>query len=111
MLDSKDVASHCVLATTAPQPQLAWLHVGLLGWHCAKAADSLIISGYSPLRGLFVPNLIDATSYSVRDNPRPRPPAPCTVHRALCACARAVAGMYAHPCRILHPHQRGARSL
>lgn len=79
VLDSKDAASHCALATTAPHRRLAWLHVGMLGWHCAKAADSLIISGYSPLRGLFVPNLIDTTSYSVRNRPRPRALRPRTV--------------------------------
>ena len=30
-----------------------------------KATDSLIISGYSPLRGLFVPNLVDTSVYTV----------------------------------------------
>ena len=58
-LDSTDTTSHFMLAVTNPNPTLSLVHMGMLGWHCAKAMDSIIIQGYSPMRGLFIPNLVN----------------------------------------------------
>lgn len=63
-LDSKDVVSHSALAVTAPPLLSSLLHTGLLGWHTAKAVDSNLIEGYSPMRGLFTPNLVDTLMYT-----------------------------------------------
>jgi hypothetical protein len=64
ILDTKDCVSHGLLASTAPYSALAVVHTLLFGWHTAKAADSILIQGYSPMRGLYLPNLIDAGTYT-----------------------------------------------
>jgi hypothetical protein len=64
ILDTKDSASHGLLASTSPHSGLAVVHLLLFGWHTAKAADSILIQGYSPMRGLYLPNLVDAGAYT-----------------------------------------------
>ena len=64
-MDTLDAASHGLLAATSPMLALSSVHVLLFGWHCAKATDSQIIDGYSPMRGLWLPNLIDTSAYCI----------------------------------------------
>jgi hypothetical protein len=63
LMDSTDAISHGLLAVTSPSEILSFSHTLLFGWHCAKAMDSRIINGYSPMRGLFLPNVMDTTTY------------------------------------------------
>ena len=64
-LDTKDVMTHALLGICSPFLLLALAHAAMLAWHTGKAADSVLISGYSPMRGLYWPNLIDAAIYSL----------------------------------------------
>jgi hypothetical protein len=64
-MDSKDVFTHGGLGVASPEFALTVAHMALFGWHTAKATDSVIISGYSPMRGLYYPNLLDAGIYTV----------------------------------------------
>ena len=58
ILDSKDAFTHGWLSAASPSKALSVAHLALFGWHTAKATDSLIISGYSPMRGLY--DFVDA---------------------------------------------------
>jgi len=65
ILDSVDVLMHLFLAGTHPHHVIHFSHATLLGWYCAKAADSHIISSYSPLRGLLLPNIVDTSAHTM----------------------------------------------
>ena len=65
--DSLDILTHAVLTFMSFHPQqtlLCALHFLMFVWHVAKAVDSVRINGYSPLRGLFLPNCLDTASYT-----------------------------------------------
>ena len=63
--DSLDILTHAALAFFHPQQTiLCALHFLMFVWHVAKAVDSFRINGYSPLRGLFLPNCVDTASYT-----------------------------------------------
>ena len=66
--DSIDIFTHLVLYLNSIHPEqtiLCILHFLMFLWHISKAVDSIRINGYSPLRGLFVVNFLDATTYTI----------------------------------------------